>query len=149
MKMIVIGAGDKHTTTSAAVKSCVGRLLEGKKPSDVPWGFFSSLQAHSLRTLDKVKAGLAKSDPLFSARISKIEVDSMHVTKKAHVAYFSGNIRGRRVLDHNAVNLIVVPPDLVKHLIKALLDSDKKYVGQIKPLNGYMILPGGHVCSFG
>jgi hypothetical protein len=146
MKMIVIAPAVGNDVSK--LEACVDRILEGKKPSDLFWGFFKSTQPDTSGTVQGVMNVLAKRDSLFKEKIHDFEIDQLFVKQRKPIDALAKKIHVCRRLDHNAINLIVVGPTIVKRLVPALTWNKVHCVGPSKPLEGYIIRLNGYVCSF-
>lgn len=146
MKMIVIApaiAGDM-----SKIGTCVDQILEGKKPSDLFWGFFTSTQRNVSETLQAVMSQLALRDTSFKEKMSSMDIDNLSISKRGQAHLVAKKIHGRRILDHNAINLIIVGPDVVNRLVPALTWNEVRCVNPSKPLEGYIVHLNGYVRSF-
>jgi hypothetical protein len=146
MKMIVIvpTKGDDKKKMEALID----RILGGRKPSDLLWGFFGSNEPHVASTLRAVRGRLADQDVFFKEKVDHLPIDRLTVTKRAQIKPFAKHIHGQRVLDHNAVNLIVVGPNIVNRLVPALTWEKVNCERRLKPLEGYVVHINGFVRPF-
>lgn len=146
MKMIVIAPAVQGDMSKMG--SCVDSLLEGKKPSDLFWGFFGSTQPNALETLSAVMKTLAERDNYFAEKMNDMEIDRLSVRSRVKAHALARKIHGRRILDHNAINLIVVGSQVVSRLVPALTWNEVRCMKSSKPLEGYVVCLNGYVCSF-
>lgn len=146
MKMIVIAPAVEGDMSK--IEACVDRILEGKKPSDLFWGFFTSTQRNVSETLQALMSQLAIRDNFFKEKMSEMEIDHLSVAKRGQANHIAKKIQGRRILDHNAINLIIVGSSVVNRLVPALTRNEVRCISPSKPLEGYIIHLDGYVRSF-